>query len=133
MWRPKKFLTFGELIDDIHPAAPVETITENWPTHGGSPKNATLPCVMGNLWKAEDGHLGVFITNFLNEKKSFSYRLDVDKYGINASKDQVYEISHITPEKTEILDYHYPGPILRTEDLGPQEIKVLEIRVVGRK
>ena len=128
----KKFLTYGELMDEIRPTAPVEDITENWPTHRGSPKDATIPSVMGTVWKSEDGHIGIFIANYLDEETSFSYRLDLDKYNVRASESQEYEMSLITPESREIMGYHYPGPVIRTEDLGPREIRVIEIAVVGK-
>lgn len=153
----RKFLMYGELVDMLEPihhenifssiggssleyavvdkgGLPVEipTITEHWPTHDGTPRDATLPVAMGAVWKSEDNHLGIVLTNFLNEPFEYTYRIIPKKYGISPKKGQQYIISSIMPEKTKVIGYHYDGPIIRTEKLGPREIKVLDIGIVNQ-
>lgn len=127
-----KFLTYGELLDVIHPKNPVDTITEVWANHGGIKQNATLPCVMGALWRSEDGHLGVFLTNFLNENYTYSYEIPAQQYGLVPSDNEQYEIIQIKPDGKKTIGINFAGTIKRTEELGPREIKVLEIGVVKK-
>lgn len=121
----KKFLTYGELMDVLRPAKEIPQITENWRDEN----KGTLPCVMGALWKAEDGNLGIFITNFLDEPFEYSYDFNPARYGLKADSDEHYVITHLRPEGDRRIGIHYAGKSTRTESLAPREIRVLEISV----
>lgn len=125
----RKYLSFGELLGPLESITPLETITELWPTHNGEPKNATLPCAMGALWKAMDGDLGIFLVNFNNEPQEFSYKIDPAHYGLKLSNGQEYAISQILPGTEKVLGVSYPGPIQRTETIPPQDFMFVEIGI----
>ena len=120
------------VVDKGGAPADIPMITEHWPTHDGTPRDATLPAAMGAVWKSEDNHIGVVLTNFLDEPFEYTYRIIPEKYGVSPEKRQQYEISSISPEKTKVIGYHYNGPIIRTEKLGPREIKVVDIGIVSQ-
>ena len=122
----KKFLTFGELVDLVEPTNHIETITERWPDHANNPRDATLPSVQGSLWKAEDGTLGVFLANYLEKDNTIEFNVDPAKYAI--ARSAKLEIARITPENRTVEGMVPYGPVNRSENLGPWEIRVLEIR-----
>jgi len=128
----KKFLTFGELVDLIEPSNDVKTITETWPDHGNSPRIATLPSIQGSIWTAEDGTLGIFLANYLEENNTIEFRIDPAKYGTGAASAG-YTITQIQPEGNHIEERAKQGILKRTEKLGPWEIRILEIRAASPK
>lgn len=128
----RKFLSFGELLGPIESTNQLLSITESWPTHRRDPRNGTLPAVMGALWKSEDGNLGIFIVNFLNEKQIFSYAINPEQYGLRLSSGQQYRLTQIRPEGNQPIGVNYPGAIIRTENMDPEEIKVIEISVENK-
>ncbi len=153
----RKFLVYGELVDIVRPIYPenifsnvggtslefavedlggkpaeIPMITEHWPTHEGEPRDATLPAVMGAVWKSEDNHIGVILTNFLDEPFDYTYRVEPPDYGVIPELDEEYRISLIRPEGEKIDGYHYAGPVVRTEKLGPREIRIVDIEVVKK-
>ena len=88
------------------------------------------PAVMGAVWKSEDNHIGVVLTNFLNEPFDYTYTVIPPHYGVIPGIDEEYRISFIRPEGTKLEGYHYAGPITRTERLGPREIRIVDIETV---
>ena len=124
----KKFLTYGELVDLIQPLNKIPDVTEYWQDHSRIPRYATVPSAMGAVWKSEDNHLGIFIVNFLEVENVFSYRVDLDAYGIQAGAGSQYTIDRITPGETKVEGYSGTRVFERTEKLEPFEIKVLEVR-----
>lgn len=128
----RKFLSFGELLGPVKSLKPLSTITELWPTHRGDPKNGTLPTAMASLWRAEDGNLGIFIVNFLDERQAFSYSFNASDFGLKPAANQQYKITEIKPEGNQPVGLHYAGPIIRNEELEPRGIKVLEIAVENK-
>jgi hypothetical protein len=78
------------------------------------------------LWQSEDGHLGIFLANYVDEEIPFAYSIDPVKYGLRAER---YQLAEITPQRVLPLA-KISGPIERTEILGPRKLKVIEIAPV---
>ncbi len=118
----RKFLTCGRLLRPVEPTNVIPTFTEDgfgWQTkHKG-----TVPCAEARLWQAEDGHLGVFMANYVGEQIPFSYNVDPAQFGLKGSRFQLTEITPDGPVPTATVS----GPLRRTEDLAPRKIKVIEI------
>ncbi|MHC4653970.1 MAG: DUF6259 domain-containing protein [Planctomycetota bacterium] len=123
----RKFLTFGELVGLIEPKNDVKAITETWPDHGNNPRTATLPCIQGSIWKAEDGTLGIFLANYLEKNNTIEFKIDPTMYGTGAASAG-YRVTQIQPEGNHIEERAKEGILKRTEKLGPWEIRILEIR-----
>lgn len=123
----KKFLTYGELVGLINHT---ETVTEYWPSntwHGEGdtgPRKAVLPIVQGAIWKAEDGSLGIFLVNYLEEESTFEFTIDLEKYGLNT---RPYRITRVSPEGSTEIGISSNNKIKRIEKLGPWDICILEI------
>ena len=118
----KKFLTYGEFVDTIsHP----ETVTETWEVRKVL-STATLPVIQGAVWKAEDGSLGVFLVNYLDEEKSIDLNIDPARYGLNSTSGK-YVIRTINPEGDAGKAAQVSGPVKRVEKLGPFGIRVFTI------
>jgi hypothetical protein len=124
----KKFLTFGELIDLVEPTNHIDAITESWPDHGNNPRNATLSSVQGSVWKAEDGSLGIFLANYLEKDNTIEFTIDPAKYGVEVSTAG-FAITQVKPEGNHLLGTALSGVINRTENLGPWELRLLEIHI----
>ena len=121
----KKFLTYGRLWGPVLPENSVPTFSEEgfgWGLYGAQ-RTASVPSTEARLWQSEDGNLGLFIANYVNEEIPFSYSIDPAKYGL---KKGSYKLTEITPEGTHTFTTVY-GTIERTENVGPGKIKVIEI------
>jgi len=117
-----KFLTFGRLWGPVEPVNDVPTFTEDgfgW----GTKHVGTVPCAEARLWQAEDGSLGIFFANYVNEEVPFSYSIDPAQYGL---KEGSYRLTEITPEGSYPINT-VSGTIERTEVLGPRKLKAIEI------
>ncbi len=87
-------------------------------SHAGS-----VPCAEARLWQAEDGRLGVFMANYVNEETPFAFSIDPSKYGLKASS---YRLSTISPEG-KVATGRESGIIRHTVILEPNKIQVIEI------
>lgn len=122
----KKFLTYGELVDIVEPDTPLDTVTEQWPDQGNNPREATLPVIQGAVWKAEDGSLGIFLVNHLEETASIDYSIDPSRYGVDSADG--YTVMTVTPDGTGSEGPAPRGIVRRSDTLGPWEIRMLEVR-----
>ena len=106
---------------------PIPTFTED--DFGWNEKhNGTVPCAEGRLWQAINGSLGIFLANYVNEEIPFSYSIDPAAYNLESNAFNIFEI---TPGKKEFLGT-LKGKIERTEMLGANKLKVIEITPVTR-
>ncbi len=126
----RKFVTYGELMDLVEPTNKVPTTTDTWVNHNREIKKATIPSVIGAIWKAEDGSLGVFLVNVDNKENEIKYVIDTEKYGVELKTDSHFRIDRITPENTFTIGEYSSNKIERREKMKPYEIKVLEISQV---
>ena len=125
----RDFLSFGELLGPIEPTHAPETITELWTAqYGRAGESATLPGVLGALWRAEDGRLGVYLVNFRSEEQVFSYEINPTQYGLKLNAGRQYVLSEISPEGKVRAGVHYAGIIKRTEIVKPRDFKFIEIK-----
>lgn len=118
----QKFHTFGRLWGPIYPTNKIPMFEEEF--RGGGKHTGTVPSVEARLWQAEDGHLAIFLANFVNEKIPFSYSIDLSRYGLKADR---YQLTEITPEKEIPLSVEENIIIFRTEIMEPNKVKVIEI------
>lgn len=120
----QKYLTFGRLWEPVYPDHDLPVFQEEFP--GGGVHTGTAPCAEARLWKAEDGSIAIFIANYVNKEVSFSYTIDPGKYGLDAVK---YQLTEISPEGNHPIS-KTGRTISRTEILEPNKVKVIEIKPV---
>jgi hypothetical protein len=126
----KDYLTYGELMDLVEPINSIETVTELWPDHQNNPRYATLPSIQGAIWKSEHNSLAIFLVNYLQKDNIIELNIDPLKYGLitnNKKPSQSYKMSYIRPEGTSPIGRVPAGIIRIKENLGPWDIRVLEI------
>jgi len=123
----RKFVTYGELMDLIKPINKIPTVTDIWVNHNRKVKKATIPSVLGAIWKAEDGSLGILLVNVDDNEREIEYIVDINKYETNIKPDTRFVIKKITPEKIVIIGKSNNTKIKRNDKIKPQEILVLEI------
>jgi hypothetical protein len=104
----------------------VPTFTEEGFGFGNKHKG-TVPAAEGRLWQAENGRLAVFLANYIDQPVEFKYHIDPAQFGLKGKR---FELKEITPEGTTPIT-SVPGPVQRTESLGPRKIKVIEIAPAG--
>ncbi len=121
----RKFLTYGRLWGAIKPINDVPKFTEEGFGWGMYEKirDASVPSAEACLWQSEDGHLGIFLANYVDEEIPFTYSIDPVQYGLQAYR---YQLIEITPKRVFPLA-KISGPIERTETLRPRKLKVIEI------
>ena len=125
----RKFVTYGELMDLVKPVNEVPTLTVTWVNHFREIKEATIPSIMGAVWKAEDGSLGILLVNVDGKAHEIKYAVDLKKYGIKTGANSQFVVKRITPGKTSIVGKAdaTAGIITRTDKIQPEDILVLEI------
>ncbi len=117
----QKFHTFGRLWEPVAPTNSIPTFEEEF--RDGGLRKGQLPSVEARLWQAEDGHLAVFIANYTDKERPFSYTIDPSKYGLTGIH---YELKEILPEEVLPLAKE-DKPIKRTEIMPPNKVRVIEI------
>jgi hypothetical protein len=123
-----KFFTYGELLNLLPPSAPVGTVTVKWPDYKAMDQPVELPSVLGALWRAQDGHLGVVLCNITDEPAAYPYAVDAPAHGLPASG--AYRLEHSAPAGRSYIGEQPAGVVRRTENLAPREIRVLEIAAI---
>lgn len=120
-----KYLAFGQLLDLVFPSDEIKTFTDNsfgWGMYEAQ-RTAEVPAAEARLWKAEDGSLGVFFANYLDQEVSFPYRINPVDYGLANGK---WEIKEIGIKSSKNVD-DFTGKLERTEVLQPGQLKVIEL------
>ena len=116
----KKYLVFGRMWEPVDPINKVPVVEEEF--RGGGLHKGSVPAAEARLWQAEDGDLAIFIANYVDQEIEFSYNIDTEKYGLDATN---FQIAEITPDGNKLLSKG--GKTLsRTETLGPGQVKVVE-------
>lgn len=121
----RKFLTLGRLWGPIEATNHVPSFQLGdlgWGMYEAI-RTAKVPGAEARLWQSEDGHLGIFLANYVDEEVPYAYALDPEKYGLHAER---YHLTHITPDGPRSLGTA-SAVIERREILGPQVLKVIEI------
>jgi len=90
----KEFFVYGQLLDEVRFDEPVGTVIEVWRRR--KPHPATLPAVMGTLWRAADGGIGVFLINFDSAPRRVAYTVDPARWG-SAPGPKGWLISRLNP------------------------------------
>ena len=119
----KNFLLYGRLLGPVLPTNNIPTFTDDGFGRWSQKHTATIPCAKATLWKSEDGHLGIFIANFVDKQVPFSISIDPKEYGLNSTK---YTLIEITPNG-KIPLHAVSGVVNLTELLKADAIKVIEI------
>lgn len=123
----KDYLTFGRLWEPILPDNEVLVSQQDIP--GGGHSEGLAPSAEARLWQAEDGKIAIFIANYVDEEVAFSYTINPEKYGLDADKFQVTEV---TPDGNHPIAQS-GKTISRTEILEPAKVKVIEFSPIDTK
>ncbi|MBI3921656.1 MAG: hypothetical protein HY318_09585 [Armatimonadetes bacterium] len=125
----RDFLVYGELLCDLKPTVPPPTLEATWSGWGGGSQNASLPSVMGTVWRSREGRGALLISNLSDTPQQFSYRLDPRAWGLQGATQ--WTLTRIAPASqgaTTRTSVALVSPsTARTEALAPREILILEI------
>jgi hypothetical protein len=119
----KRYLVYGRLLGPLEPQNPVPTFTEEGFGFEKDIHRGTVPAAEGRLWQDEDGRLGVFLANYIDEPVEFKYSIDPAKFGLGGKR---FELKEITPEGSGPIST-VTRTVQRSETLGPRKLKVMEI------
>ncbi|MGD1101751.1 MAG: hypothetical protein ABSA59_06755, partial [Terriglobia bacterium] len=119
----KPYLVYGRLLGPVEPEKPVPTFTEEGFGFERVKHTGTVPAAEGRLWQDENGHLAVFLANYIDQPVEFKYRIDPAEYGLTGKR---FELKEITPEGIIPIST-VTGTVERSETLGPGQLKVIEI------
>ena len=123
----KKFMLFGELLGDIRPTELVPPLTTTW--NRRKPHPATLPSVMGTIWRSLDGELALAMVNTCAEPRTFVYTVKPGE--LLAESAANWQIERLTENGSMPMAFVSSDAIHRREELAPREIRVLTIRPVA--
>ncbi len=124
----KNFLVYGRLLGPVVPTNKIPTFTSDGFGRWKGKRTATVPDAKAMLWKSEDGHLGIFMANFVKKDVSFSISINPKEYGVNAEK---YELVEITPQGKTPMQAVSGVAKLKVK-LQPSSLKVIEIVPVSK-
>lgn len=119
----KPYLVYGHLLGPVEPEKPVPTFTEEGFGFEKIKHTGTVPAAEGRLWQDENGHLAVFLANYIDQPVEFTYRIDPAEYGLTGKR---FELKEITAEGSAPIST-VTGTVERSETLGPGKLKVIEI------
>ena len=120
----RKYVMFGEFLDEIEPLNELPTLHATWRGWRES-LQAELPAAMGAAWLGDDGTLGLMFANFSDATQEFSYELDPKLLGrLGGGKYLV--LTRIAPEGRTLAGAMLRETPRRTEYLRGGEILVLE-------
>jgi len=122
----KDYLIYGELLDEIRPIDPVPTSTSTW--YRRARHTATLPAVMGTLWRARDGSLGMAIANLSNEPRRFAYRIDPRQWTVPDTRTAGWALSRLTPQGSTPWRIAEGDSVQQDEILSPREVRLITLR-----
>ena len=126
----KQFFVCGQLLDEVRPTQPLPSLTSVW--HRRKPHGATLPAVMGTLWRAHDGSLGIFMVNYDSGPQRLTYTIDPQRWLREADGSKGWTFSLLTPEGATPWQVAGPGVVERTELLAGREVRAVVVRPSDR-
>lgn len=112
----KAFLVYGQLVDEIRPLNRVPESTHLW--HRNAPHPATLPAVLGTVWRDAAGRTALVVVNASAVPQRLELRVAPDAGSRGGSR-----LSHVTPAGAAEIPLDSGGAVLG--DLAPREIRAL--------
>lgn len=119
----KKFLTYGRLLSPLYPVNKIPVFKSKSFGCWSDKHEGSVPAAEAMLWESEDGHLGIFIANYINRQVPFKIYINPKDYGLNFKR---YKLSEIKPEgNTPLGEESYA--IKLNELLDGQSLRIIEI------
>ncbi len=123
----RKYMLLGQLLDEVRPAELVPPMTTIW--NRRTPHVATLPSVMGTIWRSVDGQLAVAMVNTCGTPRTFVYTVTPKDLLPSSEKTaDTWLVERLTEHGTMPTDFVLGRSICRHETLAPHEIRVLTIQ-----
>lgn len=129
----KRFLIYGELMDEIRPLNEIPTIQGHWYSRR-TKRFLTLdwPGVMGVVWKAPDDSLLALMANYSSEPQQFEYKLSLTKYAGVTDSTTPWTVFSVTPSGRTPLEHVTGDWIKREELLPPRGIRAIVIQPTNK-
>lgn len=130
-----KYLTYGEFMGMLEFGSTVDSVSGVWAPPGaltGREITGSSPLVMGALWRAEDGSLGVFLVNCLDRRYDCEFRLDPAVSSLFPELESGYDLTRVTTSGRRSVSTNLTFPLELNETLEPGEIMLLEFMSRGR-
>jgi hypothetical protein len=121
----RKYLVFGKMLKP--PVLETESmeISSKWNVFGTA-QEVRLPAVLSSAWRAEDGTVGLVLTNTSTSSQVVSYLINAKEYGL--SKGIKYVVSNLT-DKGESIVATYNTYEFRVKEILPgRSALVIQIR-----
>ncbi|HIE51165.1 MAG TPA: hypothetical protein EYP85_05355 [Armatimonadetes bacterium] len=123
-----KFLVEGELLGELKPREPVPQVHGRWNKWGGGTWPANLPAVLGTVWRAPEGTIGLVLTNVSDEPQMFTFPLPSPRKR-GTEGDALLLVRCLTPQGSMPTGLGKKEAV-RTEVLLPREVVMLEVEPV---
>jgi len=106
----RKYLMLGEMLHPPISETPLPTVSAVW-RFPWSPRGykATMPVILSSAWKADDGTVGIILTNISQTTRAVSYIINAEEYELSGDK---YIINYVTES----------GVVRTEEQRGPKFI-----------
>lgn len=141
----RDFVVYGELVGELKQTVPPLPVEATWGGWAGAKRSASLPAVMGTIWRSRDGRGALLIANLSDLPQRLTYPFDPRGWGLanatqwtltrlapaatgQVSRTPVALLSSCSAEKVPQRVGSSAAPVIvRPENLGPAEVLVLEI------
>lgn len=125
-----KYVVYGEIMGELEPGNDVGTVTGPWHNWQGQSVPATLPAVMGTVWKGSDGTLGLLIANISDQLQRFDLDVDPSEFGPVAGEGDCLLLTDISKEGNVPCGFSPSPELTRTLHLAPWQARVIELKRV---
>ena len=126
----KDYMVYGQLIGEIQPLNALPRLTTTW--HRSSVHDATLPAVMGTIWRDKDGKsLVVVLVNYDNKPQYIDYEINLEKMLSKTGSSSEYISSILTPDGSAPYERIKSGTSQHSEYLAKREIRMIKFRSLG--
>lgn len=92
----KEFLVYGQLLNELRPTNAMPSITTTW--NRRKPHPATLPVIMGTLWRTRDNTLAIFAVNVDDQAHRLAATVDIARWLRDADAPHGWLISRRSPK-----------------------------------
>ena len=122
--RAHKFLSEGEMLAPLKVEGVTKAAVEGARWWGsGETFKAEVPAVMGSAWRAQDGSVGIALTNISDQQQAAVLRLSPGRYGLKGRKFRMWRIGPEGREAAGAFD-----PAAHREEMHPRSAVILEVR-----
>ena len=119
----QKWMALGEMLHPLDYKGEMPSVVGQWAVWRTKQK-VELPAVMNSVWRAQDGTIGIALTNMSAKPMKATFEFDATKYGLKGNASVVSELTEkglqkITAYSSKIFEH--------SEEMPPRSVRFLVV------